>query len=148
MTAADRARRAGEADQLCSTAYAGCGGPEHGVAMVAVGGYGRRELAPHSDLDVILVHDDGIDPGPVAEQVWYPLWDAHAQLDHAVRSVDQTVKAAADDLRVALGLLDVRHLAGDPHLTLRLRSAASRAPRTNAAVRPAGSAGCGRTTGA
>ena len=87
-----------------------------------MGGYGRAELAPYSDLDVVLVHDDEVDPGPLAEKVWYPLWDSGAILDHSVRSLSQTVTAASEDLRVALGLLDLRHLAGDPNLTLRLRT--------------------------
>ena len=95
MTAAERQRRTDEADRLCAEAYAGCGGPDTGMALVAVGGYGRRELAPYSDLDVVLVHADGVDPGPLAEQVWYPLWDGAARLDHAVRSLDQMVAAAA-----------------------------------------------------
>lgn len=87
-----------------------------------MGGYGRAELAPYSDLDVVLVHDDGIDATGIAEQVWYPLWDAGFHLDHSVRSLPDVVAAAEADLRVALGLLDIRHLAGDPDLTLRLRT--------------------------
>ena len=58
----------------------------------------------------------------MAEQVWYPLWDSGARLDHSVRTMPEMVAAAEADLKVALGLLDVRHLAGDPHLTLRLRT--------------------------
>ncbi len=91
------------------------------MALVAVGGYGRGELAPHSDLDVVLVHEDGTDPGELATALWYPLWDSRWRLDHSVRSMSQMLEAAAD-LRVALGLLDARHLAGDPGLTMRLRT--------------------------
>ncbi len=122
MTASDRARRAAGADALCAASYAQCGGPDVGVALVAVGGYGRAELAPYSDLDVVLVHDEGVDLGELAEQVWYPLWDSGALLDHSVRTLPEMVSAADADLRVALGLLDLRHLAGDPNLTLRLRT--------------------------
>lgn len=122
MTAPERAARTEAADALCRAAYDACDGPEVGVALVAVGGYGRSELAPHSDLDVVLVHDAGVDPGAVAEKVWYPLWDSGSRLDHSVRSLPQMVAAAEEDLKVALGLLDVRHLAGDPNLTLRLRA--------------------------
>lgn len=92
------------------------------MALVAVGGYGRGELAPYSDLDVVLVHDEHVDVREVAQQVWYPLWDSGARLDHSVRAMDEMVAAADADLKVALGLLDVRHLAGDPSLTLRLRT--------------------------
>ncbi len=122
MTAADRARRTAQADQRCREAYAGAAGPEQGACLVAVGGYGRAELAPYSDLDVVLVGDDGVDLDDVAAAVWYPLWDAAHALDHAVRTTSEMLEAAAADLRVALGLLDVRHLAGDPHLTLTLRA--------------------------
>ncbi|MFT4084311.1 MAG: [protein-PII] uridylyltransferase, partial [Nocardioides sp.] len=122
MSAAERAARTAAADVVCAEAYASVGGPETGVALVAVGGYGRAELAPYSDWDIVLVHDDEVDPGGVAAEVWYPLWDAAPKLDHSVRSMSQMTAAAAGDLRVALGLLDIRHLAGDPNLTLRLRA--------------------------
>ena len=121
MSAADRSRRTTAADEVCAQAYADVGGPELGAALVAVGGYGRGELAPYSDWDVVLVHDEGVDLGEAAARLWYPMWDAGANLDHAVRSLPE-MAAAASDIRVALGLLDVRHLAGDPNLTLRLRT--------------------------
>jgi [protein-PII] uridylyltransferase len=126
VTAAERAARTEEADRLCwsafSSALPGAGTPGSGVALVAVGGYGRRELAPHSDLDVVLVHHPDVDVADGAGRLWYPLWDAGVALDHAVRTRDEVPEAAAKDLRVALGLLDARHLAGDTAVTLRLRS--------------------------
>ena len=122
MTATERARRTAEADELCASAYEKAGGSEVGAALVAVGGYGRAELAPYSDLDVVLVADDGVELGEVAERVWYPLWDSGSRLDHSVRSFPEMVATADADLKVALGLLDLRHLAGDPNLTLRLRA--------------------------
>ena len=122
MTASGRARRTAEADALCAAAYADAAAPDEGVALVAVGGYGRAELAPYSDLDVVLVHDQGGAPAPWMEQIWYPLWDSGSRLDHSVRSFPEMVSAATGDLRVALGLLDLRHVAGDPNLTLRLRT--------------------------
>ncbi|SFA97700.1 [protein-PII] uridylyltransferase [Nocardioides alpinus] len=121
MTAAQRQTRATSADELCREAYAASCGPVTGVALVAVGGYGRGELAPHSDLDVVLVHDDDVPLGDLGHTLWYPLWDSGRRLDHSVRSMSEMVEAAAD-LRVALGLLDARHLAGDPGLSLRLRT--------------------------
>ncbi len=122
MTATERTRRTAEADALCVSSYESCGGTDSGAALVAVGGYGRAELAPYSDLDVVLVADDGIGLGELAEKVWYPIWDGGARLDHSVRTFDEMVATADGDLRVALGLLDLRHLAGDPNLTLRLRT--------------------------
>ncbi|WP_101524044.1 [protein-PII] uridylyltransferase [Nocardioides houyundeii] len=132
MTAAERAARTSEADALCEAAYLQAGGPATGAALVAVGGYGRSELAPHSDLDVVLVHEDDVDPGALAVDLWYPLWDSTWKIDHSVRSFSQMTEAAEADLRVALGLLDVRHLAGDPSLTLRLRGSTLAAWRRSA----------------
>jgi [protein-PII] uridylyltransferase len=123
VTSTDRAARAAEADAVCQKAYADVGAPETGVALVAVGGYGREELAPYSDLDVVLVHDDEVAAGDWAAQIWYPLWDSGFKIDHSVRSAAEVLDQVASDLKVALGMLDVRHLAGDPNLTLRLRTA-------------------------
>jgi [protein-PII] uridylyltransferase len=123
VTAAERAERTRAADALCAAAYAETGCPETGVALVAVGGYGRGELAPYSDLDVVLVHDAAVPVGDWAGQIWYPLWDSGANIDHSVRTVAEVLAQCEADLRVANGMLDVRHLAGDPNLTLRLRSA-------------------------
>jgi [protein-PII] uridylyltransferase len=117
-----RAERADAADALCREAFDLAGPPASGCALVAVGGYGRRELAPYSDLDVVLVHHDGVDIGDAAEKVWYPIWDSGVRLDHSVRTPTEVLERAGADLRVALGLLDLRHLAGDPDLSLRLRS--------------------------
>lgn len=135
MTASERAERAATADALCQRAYESVGGPETGVALVAVGGYGREELAPYSDLDVVLVHDADVEVGAWAGQVWYPLWDSGSSIDHSVRSVPEVLDQAAADLKVALGMLDVRHLAGDPNLTLRLRTAILAAWRRDAKER-------------
>ena len=132
MTASDRSDRTTAADALCVAAYEKTGAPDTGLALVAVGGYGRGELAPCSDLDVVLVHEEGVDPGEVAAEVWYPLWDSGSRLDHSVRSLPEMLAAADADLKVALGLLDVRHLAGDPNLTLRLRGAVLTAWRRDA----------------
>ncbi|WP_372734937.1 [protein-PII] uridylyltransferase [Nocardioides sp.] len=124
MTAVERAERTAAADALCAAAWESVGGPSTGAALVAVGGFGRGELAPFSDLDVVLVHDQ-MPPEvlePIASQVWYPLWDSGVNLDHSVRSLEEMVTAANADLRVALGLLDARHLVGDADLTSKLRT--------------------------
>ncbi|HWA68124.1 MAG TPA: [protein-PII] uridylyltransferase [Mycobacteriales bacterium] len=92
-----------------------------GVAVVAVGGYGRRELAPGSDLDVVLVHADGLDVAELANSLWYPIWDAGVGLDHSVRTVGEAVSVAREDLKAAMGLLDARHVSGDATLTASVR---------------------------
>ncbi|AJT64131.1 hypothetical protein T261_2452 [Streptomyces lydicus] len=98
-----------------------------GIALVAVGGYGRGELSPRSDLDLLLLHNGSADTGAVAklaDHLWYPVWDLGLELDHSVRTPAEARKAARDDLKVQLGLLDARHLGGDPGLTAALRTAA------------------------
>ena len=132
MTLEERTARTAAADELCAKAYADSGAPDVGVALVAVGGYGRKELAPHSDLDVVLIHDDDVVPGDWAGSIWYPLWDSGANIDHSVRTTSAVLEQAEADLRVALGMLDIRHLAGDPNLTLRVRTAVLTAWRLGA----------------
>ncbi|MFJ5264540.1 [protein-PII] uridylyltransferase [Streptomyces sp. NPDC088387] len=99
-------------------------GTLRGVSLVAVGGYGRGELSPRSDLDLLLLHD-GADPSAVAalaDRLWYPVWDLGIALDHSVRTPAEARKTAGEDLKVQLGLLDARHLAGDLGLTAALRT--------------------------
>ena len=80
---------------------------------MAVGGYGRGELCPYSDLDVVLVHDARRDISQVADAVWYPVWDEGIRLDHSVRRPSEVLEVAREDLRAQLGLLDGRVVAGD-----------------------------------
>ncbi|HET9077359.1 MAG TPA: nucleotidyltransferase domain-containing protein, partial [Acidimicrobiales bacterium] len=92
-------------------------GRARGVALVAVGGYGRGSLAPGSDLDLLLLHDGrGRRVKEVADAIWYPIWDAGQPLDHSVRTVKELRSAMESDIKVALGLLDARFVAGDRDL--------------------------------
>ena len=110
-------------------------GSNAGMAVVAVGGYGRREVLPGSDLDVLLLHDDSGDVEAVADGVFYPVWNAGIALDHAVRTVDDTRAVAATDLPAMLGLVDARHVVGAPGVTEALRSALLEDWRRRAGVR-------------
>lgn len=121
------------ADRWLTGLLEDAGADRTGIALVAVGGYGRRELSPGSDLDVLLLHDGRGDIAALADSVWYPVWDAGIALDHSVRTPDEARKAADDDLRVHLGLLDARHVAGDPALTAQVRTAALTSWRTQSA---------------
>ncbi|KAA9151424.1 [protein-PII] uridylyltransferase [Amycolatopsis acidicola] len=107
-----------------AAAAAGVDTAEPGVALVAVGGLGRRELVPFSDLDLVLVHNQNPRVAEIADALWYPLWDARIGLDHSVRTPGEALQVASDDLRTAIGLLDARHIAGDAELTGRLAAAA------------------------
>ncbi|MFG2192628.1 [protein-PII] uridylyltransferase [Streptomyces sp. NPDC048639] len=97
-----------------------------GVSLVAVGGYGRGELSPRSDLDLLLLHDGSADAAAVAslaDRLWYPVWDLGLALDHSVRTPAEARSMAGEDLKVQLGLLDARHVAGDAGLTAGMRTA-------------------------
>ncbi|MFJ1802392.1 [protein-PII] uridylyltransferase [Streptomyces sp. NPDC088180] len=97
-----------------------------GAALVAVGGYGRGELSPRSDLDLLLLHDGSADAAALAalaDGIWYPVWDLGLALDHSVRTPGEARRTAGEDLKVQLGLLDARPVAGDLGLVASLRTA-------------------------
>ncbi|WP_232303852.1 [protein-PII] uridylyltransferase [Pseudofrankia sp. DC12] len=119
--------RAALTDRADTALRALFGDPGPGVALIAVGGYGRREPAFGTDLDLVLVHDGkrGSDSlAALADGIWYPVWDAGIRLDHSVRTVDEAVSVADSDLKAALGLLDARLIVGDEALATRLVEAA------------------------
>ena len=70
------------------------------IALIATGGYGRRELAPFSDLDVLLVHDGVRNIADIASKIWYPIWDAGLKLGHSVRTPKETTQMCASDLEI------------------------------------------------
>ncbi|HTO00209.1 MAG TPA: [protein-PII] uridylyltransferase, partial [Microthrixaceae bacterium] len=90
---------------------------QSGPALVALGGHGRGELCPQSDLDLLLLIPKRYDAESVAEALWYPIWDTGLKLGHSVRSVKDTLILATDDLETATALLSARHLAGNAALT-------------------------------
>jgi [protein-PII] uridylyltransferase len=93
-----------------------------GVALVAVGGLGRREPSPYGDLDLVLLHSGKVRAlAHLADRVWYPIWDSGVGLDHAVRTPEQALAVAREDLKALLGLLDMRHVAGNAAVTAALR---------------------------
>ncbi|MES9590714.1 [protein-PII] uridylyltransferase [Streptomyces sp. NPDC094045] len=97
----------------------------HGAALVAVGGYGRGELSPRSDLDLLLLHDGNADPAALAalaDRVWYPVWDLGLALDHSVRTPAEARRTAGEDLKAQLGLLDARPVAGNLGLVAAMRT--------------------------
>jgi [protein-PII] uridylyltransferase len=101
-------------------------GAGEGAALVAVGGYGRSELCPQSDLDVMLLHAGRRDVGSIAERVWYPIWDASLKLGHSVCTAREALTLADADMDTATALLSARHIAGDVSLTTDLAVRARR----------------------
>ena len=90
------------------------GAPRGRVALVAVGGYGRLTLGLNSDVDVVFLCDDSEDPfvAALAEGLLYPLWDLGVDIGHAVRSIDEMLTLAREDIRTATTLIDFRRIAG------------------------------------
>jgi [protein-PII] uridylyltransferase len=88
------------------------------VAIFATGGFGRDELAPFSDLDLLVLcaKSPGGEVQKLAEAILYPLWDAKVDAGHAVRSYDQALALPANDLAAATALLDARFMTGDEKL--------------------------------
>jgi [protein-PII] uridylyltransferase len=129
-------RYAAEADAwLSGVADRVAGDVRRHMALVAVGGYGRGSLCPYSDLDVVLVHDGHRDIKSIAEGIWYPVWDEGVRLDHSVRRPAEVLAAAAEDARVALGLLDGRVVWGEAKVADPLLVKAKDAWRTRLGTR-------------
>ncbi len=105
--------------------------PAHGIAVVAVGGYGRREQSRHSDVDLMLLARR--DTQQAATALLYPLWDAKLAVGHSIRDVEQTVVAAEANVETLTALLDGRLVAGDAvlfdHFRAALRGLARRQQR-------------------
>ena len=90
------------------------------LSLAAVGGYGRGELSPGSDLDLLILHT-GVKEEKLKEFVnafLYPLWSGSRKVDYSLRTKSETLSAAHSDIKVALGLLDLRPLAGNEDLAI------------------------------
>ena len=101
---------------LAALANEATGSSSRKVALLAIGGYGRHDLCPYSDLDLLLLYDGRRDIRKIADALWYPIWDQGVHVDHAVRRPKEVLAAASKDLRVALGLLDARVVWGDARI--------------------------------
>ena len=96
--------------------FAAAGRVDERAAILAVGGYARREMSIHSDVDLLLLHEGGVTPyvRRLAERIQLWLWDAGLTVGCATRTVAETVEVARTDNTVFTGILDTRFLAGDP----------------------------------
>jgi [protein-PII] uridylyltransferase len=119
MATRERRERSNESDRFLRSLFLEAANELSGVALAAVGGYGRGELSPGSDLDILFLHNGRINEmalGELVNSVLYPLWDKSFKVDHSVRTRAETRESANTDLKVALGLLDIRLICGDADL--------------------------------
>ena len=88
------------------------------MSVVATGGYGRAEIAPQSDLDIMFLirSPKGKDVTAAVEWMLYMLWDLGLKVGHATRTVDETVEMAKSDITISTSLLEARYLSGDAGL--------------------------------
>ena len=129
MGTRERRDRSNQIDKALRVSFLTCASqylskPET-VSLAAVGGYGRGELSPASDLDLLILHNGSEKPQVIQDFVnafLYPLWDQGRAIDHAVRTRSETREIANEDVRVALGLLDLRHIAGESELSNQVAS--------------------------
>jgi [protein-PII] uridylyltransferase len=119
MGTRERRTRSNEGDLLLSSLFNDSSANPDEVAIAAVGGFGRGELSPGSDLDIVIIHNGSIAEKVLSDlvnKILYPLWDKNVKIDHSVRTRSEMRDAAEADLKVALGLLDIRLVCGNPDL--------------------------------
>jgi [protein-PII] uridylyltransferase len=101
------------------------GEPEVPLALIALGGYGRGELNPFSDVDVMLLHRQSAEISPRLEemvnQILYLLWDSGFKVGHSTRSIKEAIAQANSDMRTKTAMLEARFLAGDTQLAREFR---------------------------
>lgn len=97
------------------------------VALLAVGGYGRGELHPFSDIDILILHQD-IAPSQQnqfnesVQSFITLLWDIGLEVGQSVRTIDQCIELARDDITIATNIMECRTLAGAPNLQFLLQA--------------------------
>ena len=127
------ARRAELVDVLLRYVFGGAAATARGngetrvpLALIALGGYGRGELNPFSDIDVMLLHHQRAteispDLEEMVNQVLYLLWDSGFKVGHSTRSIKEAIAQANRDMRTKTAMLESRFLAGDSELARQFR---------------------------
>jgi [protein-PII] uridylyltransferase len=119
MGTRERRTRSNEGDLLLTSLFKESGANVEEVAIAAVGGFGRGELSPGSDLDIVILHNGSLPEaqlGELVNKILYPIWDKKIKVDYSVRTRAEVRAAAGDDLKVILGLLDIRLVCGSADL--------------------------------
>ena len=108
-------RRTGLVDKVLREIYDGLAGPGPLPALVAVGGYGRGELNPYSDIDILFLCRDESDRRRSPEML-YQLWDAGLDVGYSVRTISECAELAGTDIKIRTSLMESRLIAGDASL--------------------------------
>src|SRR5215831_17047959 len=112
-------------DAASSVAARGNGGADLPLALIALGGYGRGELNPFSDVDVMLLHQQRAEVSPHLEemvnQILYLLWDSGFKVGHSTRSIKEAIAQANSDMHTKTAMLEARFLAGNRELAKEFR---------------------------
>ena len=119
MGTRERRARSNEGDLLLSSLFEESSANPQELAIAAVGGFGRGELSPGSDLDIAIIHTGSLSDSDLSElvnKILYPLWDKNIKVDYSVRTRSEMRGAVEDDLKVAMGLLDIRLICGNADL--------------------------------
>ena len=124
MGTRERRIRSNEGDLLLANLFQSTllevdGADSDDVAIAAVGGFGRGELSPGSDLDILILHRGTLSEEELSSfvnKILYPLWDKKIKVDHSVRTRSEVREAVEADLKVILGLLDIRLVCGSAAL--------------------------------
>ena len=138
MGTRERRTRSNEGDLLLSSLFNDSSANPDEVAIAAVGGFGRGELSPGSDLDIVIIHTGSLaekELSDLVNKILYPLWDKNVKIDHSVRTRSEMRDAAEADLKVALGLLDIRLVCGNPDLVAAVQVDALESWRKNSKSR-------------
>jgi len=116
--------RAWVIEQLVLTAWHGLVGEDSGLELIAVGGFGRGELHPHSDADLLILCPDAAErPDAALEDFVRALWDADLHPGHGVRTVAESIEQAGADVSVATNLMESRLVDGSGELYAQMREA-------------------------
>ena len=138
MGTRERRTRSNEGDLLLTSLFKESGANVEEVAIAAVGGFGRGELSPGSDLDIVIVHNGAYSEaqlGELVNKILYPIWDKKIKIDYSVRTRSEVREAANDDLKVILGLLDIRLVCGSADLVAGVQTDAVEEWRKNSKAR-------------
>ena len=98
-------------DQLLKKLWINCG-IKNESSLVAVGGYGRKELFPFSDIDILVLVDSKLNSTEKIEKFIAQCWDIGLKIGHSVRDLSETVREFNKDVKTATNLLDSRYLCG------------------------------------